>query len=589
MRILFSTVLLLLAFNVCSQEIDYRLSMPEPHTHYYEVTIILKQTNLDYLDLYMPVWTPGSYKVRDFSKNVENLFATSNNLNLTIKKLSKNTWRVQTPQKSEVRITYKVYAYENSVRTSFLDMSHGYVNGASVFMTIKGLESLPIQLTIEPFRNWKKVSTSLTQGKKLAYKATNYDELIDSPIEIGNHSSYYFEEDGVKYEIAFYGQTEADTAQIFRGIQKIVKTTNSMMSEVPLKKYVFIIQNLTIGSGGLEHSNSTMIQMNRWTYENPINFYGLVAHEYFHLWNAKRIRPLELSSFNYHSENYSKHLWLMEGFTSYYENLILMKADMMDLQTFLNKTASTINYIESQPGVKVQSISESSFDAWIKFYQPNENSSNSSVSYYSKGKIVALLLDLFIIDASKGERNLDDLLTLLYQEFYISRASGYTEEELINSCSDIAGKDMKPFFEDYVYGLETPDYQRYFKSVGIKATLNEAINADFGAATTLSNGKLKITSVTREGSAYESGLNVNDEIIAIDGYRILKNELSIVLNSRKIGDRVSILIARDGLIKEIQVELLKSTTKRLNLSFRNSIIKEEKQNFGTWIRLNDER
>ena len=581
------SLFLLLSISAFSQDIRYELSMPEPHTHYYEVSMTFEKAKGP-IDVYIPNWTPGSYKIRDFAKNLADISASFGEKETEILKTEKNIWRITEPSAGSIRINYRVYAFENSVRTSFLDDSHGYINGASVFMVPAGMESAAIMLDIKPFESWSKVSTGLEKQGEFSFKANDYHTLIDSPIEIGNHEQHFFEMEGIAFEVAIYGTTEGIHEEWVEGIKKIVKATHEIMPDLDLDRYVFIIHSLTQGTGGLEHMNSTLLQYSRWTYQNPSSFFSLVAHEYFHLWNAKRIKPTDLASFDYQKENYTTLLWFAEGVTSYYENLILLKAGFFDISTYLNKTMSTLNYVESQPGVKEQSLAESSFDSWIKFYQPNENSVNTTVSYYSKGKIIALLLDIEIIRATSGEKSLDDVLELLYKEYYLKKNIGYSEESLIAACEKVAGQDMKLFFDSYIYGTRTPDYPSFFGAVGIPALVEENKRAELGASTRTDNGKTVISRVLRGSSAYESGLNVNDEIIAVNGFRLQKNELKSVMSTKYVGDTIQVLISRDGIIREMDVVLRESNTLKTSIFPPGDIKKEKRVNFRTWIRDNDE-
>ena len=550
-----------LNFVSFSQTVSYQLSMQEPHTHYFHVAIDLAGFSEDSLDIKMPVWAPGSYLVREFSKSVEN-FTTGN---VRSKMINKNTWRVF-PKGKPLTISYDVYAFEMSVRTSFLDANHGYINGTSMFMYIDGKKELPSTLEITPPNNWKKVSTSLkkTSDNLFKYNAPNYDILVDSPIEIGNQLEFDFDASGARHKVAMYGKGNFDVELLKTDMAKIVESCTEVFGENPNKDYVFIIHNLTNGSGGLEHLSSTTLQVNRWGYEQGRKYEGflsLVAHEYFHLWNVKRIRPITLGPFDYDSENYTNLLWLCEGFTSYYDELLLKRAGYYNSEKYLHKLANTISRVENQPGNKVQPVTEASFHAWIKAYRPNENSKNTTISYYPKGALLANALDLIILENTNGEKNLDDVLRALWNEYYKKLNRGFTDNEFQDVVEQVAGKKLDDFFQNTVAGVEMIDYKTYFSYAGCEL-INKyegSVNVGLGISTSLNNGRLIVSRVERGNSAYKHGINVNDEIIAIDNYRIADNDLTTIVKHHKAGDEIVITVSRDGIIMDIRVTLSKDT------------------------------
>ena len=548
-------ILLLPSILLQAATISYEVSMPEPHTHYFNVKMDVVDYQKEYFDVQMPVWSPGSYLVREFAKGVEGLVATANNKPLKAEKINKNTWRIYPKESKNVVINYKVYAFELSVRTSFVDASHAYFNGTSMFMFIDELRNTPHNLTIIPFKDWKKVSTSLPKTSKegFQYQAPDYDILVDSPVEIGNQETFYFTSAGVIHHVAMYGKGNYDIEKLKVDMAKITQACTDVFGENPNKEYTFIIHNLTHGSGGLEHLSSTTLEVNRWTYEGSDykGFLSLVAHEYFHLWNVKRVRPIELGPFDYNNENYTSLLWVMEGFTSYYDELLLYRAGIYDEETIIRKFRGSINNIENQPGNKVQPVAHSSFDAWIKAYRPNENSYNTTISYYSKGSVVANMLDLMIINNTKGEKNLDNVMQYLYNEFYKKQDRGFTPAEMKTTLEKVSGLKMDDFFAKYINGTETFDYNTLFGYAGL--TVETVVNKDPSLGISEANNKIR--RVYRGSSAYTGGLNVNDELLAIDGFRIDGN-IKDFIDAKDVGDEISLLISRDNIIQTIKFPLL---------------------------------
>ncbi|CAN5225108.1 PDZ domain-containing protein [soil metagenome] len=584
-------ILFVSTLSIAAPKIEYTLSMSQPHAHYFEVELKITDLKQDQLDLKMPTWTPGSYLIREFSRNVEGLEARGAGQNLSAEKISKNTWRVNTKNRPEVTINYKVYAFEMTVRTSFLDASHGYVNGASVFLYPENLQNIPYTLTIQPFEEWQVVSTALpaVAGQKWVFEAPNYDVLIDSPIEIGNHDVFEFTAAGIPHQVAMYGEGNYDKERLKEDLSSIVEACTEVFKDNPNEKYLFIIHNLTRGSGGLEHSNSTTLQVNRWTYaprSSYLDFLSLAAHEYFHLWNVKRIGPIELGPFDYENENYNRLLWVMEGFTSYYDELLLTAANLADDRYFLSKVAGAINNIENQPGNQVQSVSEASFDAWIKAYRPDENSPNTTISYYTKGSALASLLDLEILHSSGGSRNLDDVMRLLYQEYYKKKKRGFSSLEFQKAVEQVAGKKLDEFFNNYVHGTEPIDYNTYFNYAGLNLINYNQGNrsAAIGISTEDRNGKLTVRTVFRETAAYDGGLNVNDEIIAIDQYRVDQNEINKLIGMKNPGDTVQFTIARDGIIQELNITLKSDDAVSYRFSMVDNVTEQQRMIYRKWIR-----
>lgn len=554
--------------SVIASTVDYEVNMTKPHTHYFEISMNITDLKKDYIDIQMPTWAPGSYLIREFSKNVENLKATAENNTLETKQLNKNTWRIFSNNATNVNVSYLVYAFELSVRTSFIDASHGYFNGTSLFMFVDELKDQSTTLKINPYKDWKKVSTSLKKisQKDFKYEAPNYDVLVDSPVEIGNHETFSFEAAGVLHHVAMYGEGNYDVAKLKTDMAQVIEAATAVFGENPNKEYTFIIHNLTTGSGGLEHLESTTLQVNRWTYigEDYKGFLSLVAHEYFHLWNVKRIRPDALGPFDYNNENYTDLLWVMEGFTSYYDELLLYRAGIYTEDEIIRKLSGSINSIENQPGNKVMSAAESSFNAWVKGYRPNENSYNTSISYYTKGAVIANMLDLMIINATKGAQSLDDVMRFLYQEYYKKQNRGFNSKEMQQSVEKISGLDLTDFFKKYVNGTETFDYKTIFNYAGFDAVSYDNSKPSLG----LSLRGNVIKSITRNSSAYDGGLSVNDEIIAINGFRF-NGDVSELINNMKINDTITILVSRDDIIQTISFPLKenKSTIYSIN---RNS-------------------
>ena len=541
------------------------------------------------LKLKMPVWAPGSYLVREFAKNVEDFQVKSKGEPAKFEKSDKNTWTINLKEQDAVDVTYKVYANELSVRTSFVNDQHAYINGTSVFMYVDGLKENPSKVIVKPYKEWKAISTGLKSGKdKWELMADNYDILADSPIEIGNQKVFDFTAAGTFHHVAMFGEGNYNEDTLKKDMARIVEACTKVFADAPNKEYTFIIHNITVPSGGLEHINSTTLQVNRWTYspkKNYKDFLSLVAHEYFHLWNVKRLRPVELGPFNYDKENYTSMLWLSEGFTSYYDEHMMRRVGIANEKEYLETFADDISAIENQPGNKVQSAAESSFDAWIKHYRPNENSYNNTISYYSKGIVLAGILNLEILNATAGEKGLDDVMRYLYENFYKKGNKGITESDMQKAVETIAGKSMEQFFKDHVNGTKTIDYAKVLEYAGleIKNANPDSAKVSLGANLVEKEGKLTVRSVIRGSSAYDGGLNAEDEVIAVNGYRVNNDKLAKILANKNIGDKITVTVSRDDVIKNIDVTLKGNSNLKYKLTKKSKLTAEQEKIHKKWL------
>ncbi len=550
----------------------YTLAMPAPQTHYFEVTMNLGNFGQEYTDVKMPVWAPGSYLVREFARHIEGLQAqTASGQPLAVEKINKNTWRVRHPRQANFRVSYRVYAFELSVRTSFVDADHGYLNGSSVFLYPALNKDLASTVAVQLPAAWTQVSTALrpVAGQKFTYAAGSYDELADSPFEIGNHKILTFTANGTPHQVAMYGTYQVDEPRLLADVQKVCEAAHRVVAKNPLDHYLFIVHNLERGGGGLEHLYSTTLEVSRTAYGTEAgykSFLGLVAHEYFHLWNVKRIRPVALGPFDYDRENYTRMLWLSEGQTEYVSNLLTLRAGFHTQEEYLNTLGGQISAVENTPGNRQQPVSEASFDAWIRYYRANENSPNSQISYYDKGEVVGAVLDLMIIEATKGSKHLDDVFRLLYDQYYLVLKRGFTDAEYQDAVAKVAGRRFDDFFQKCVYGTQTLDYATALGYAGLGLTATPPTDkGDLGAAVSTRAGKLLVTSVKRDGSAWASGLNVNDEVLQIDGQAATEEAVK-QLAARPVGTDLKLQVRRDGLLRDLIIKLLATPDRRYQIT-----------------------
>lgn len=533
--------------------VSYELRMPKPQNHYYEVQMNISGNEDAQVEVKMPVWTPGSYLVREFSKNVNLVKAfTKDGKSISVTKKSKNAWIINAGKEKDIQVKYEVYAFELSVRTPFLDLTHGFVSGSGVFMYTEKSKNQSGNVTIFPHESFKRISTSLPgdhgyTGLGQRFQFENYDQLVDCPMEIGNQEIFEFTAAGVLHTVAMYGEANYNVEQLKRDMPKIVEAETAVIGKNPNKTYTFIVHNVVDGQGGLEHMNSCVLSVNRWTYAGKqyVDFLNLVAHEYFHLWNVKRIRPVELGPFNYDSENYTSLLWVMEGFTSYYDELILRRTGFYTEEEFLAKLQSSINYVEGTPGSRVQPVAHASFDAWVKAYRPNENSSNTTMTYYSRGSVLASVIDAMIITETDGKKCLDHFLQQLYTTYYEGLKRGFSEAEFKMELAKFVGKNMDEFFAKYVDGTEIIPYKEYYTPVGLNVQDITTNNPSFGASVREEGGKVIVKSVRFGSSAEDAGISVGDEIIGCNGYRVDQAMFEGMMSGMSNFDSCEILVARE--------------------------------------------
>lgn len=549
-------------------DINFEISFPEVQAHYIQVKMCIGNLNQPYVDLKMPVWSPGSYLIREYAKNVER-FSCSDAVGnaLSFCKISKNTWRVTTDASDQIEIVYAIYGFEASVRTNFFDIDHAFIVPTATFLFIDGHLNNSVKIYITPRDSWKSISTGLEQIDQHTFFAPNYDVLYDSPIEVGNQDIWNFEAAGVAHEFAMVGGGSYDKERLTRDVTRIVEEETRIWGSNPNKRYVFITHNYQSGGGGLEHLNSTVLGASRNAYrsENGYkNYLSLVAHEYFHLWNVKRLRPKALGPFNYDEENYTTGLWIMEGFTSYYDNLIIKRCGFYDEKEYLSLLANDFNIVLNRPGHEIQSAAAASFDTWIKYYRPDENAMNSAISYYNKGAMLTAFLDIKIIAATDGKLKLDDVIRVAYEEFFIKQDRGFEEHELQGLAERIVGTSLDDIFKAAHEDGEL-DYNAYFNLVGYEIVNTNQDNniLTLGITTVKAEGMTMVATVEKGSGAFEAGLNVRDELIAVNNVRLdaKDKEIDFIIQQASDGDILNILVARDGLIREIPVRIGKNNRK----------------------------
>jgi predicted metalloprotease with PDZ domain len=529
-------------------QLAYHVAMPQPESHLFWITLEIQGWQSDRLDLKMPVWTPGSYLIREYARHLQNFTATSKGKELRWRKSSKNYWQIETGACDPITIAYRVYANDLSVRTNHLDATHGYFNGAALFLYVPGFEQTPVQVTIVPPNPDWQVTTALPPvlGQANTFSAIDYDTLVDSPFEIGTHTLHSFAVLGKPHQLAVWGQGNLPTDRLIDDIRKVIATEARLFGGLPYDRYVFLLHLSTQGYGGLEHKQCCSLLYNRLGFRAPDQyqrFVQLVAHEFFHLWNVKRIRPQALASFDYDQENYTPSLWFSEGTTSYYDLVIPWRAGIYDAKTFLANLSQEITRYLLTPGRSVQPLQESSFDAWIKLYRPDANSSNSQVSYYLKGELVSFLLDLLIRQRSGHQRSLDDVMQTMWQQFGIPEV-GFTPEQLQQVIASVAGTDLDQFWHRYLDGTDELPFDQFLEPFGLqlKPELDNPPVPHLGLTVKAENGRSLVKTVEADSPAEAAGVDSGDELLAIEGLRVSAEQLPERLKDFQPGERLQITV-----------------------------------------------
>ena len=575
--------------------IHYQVGLPQPESHLFEVQmqVSVKQLisaglNTGVLDVKMPVWTPGSYLVREYARHVQEFIAFDQAENpISVCKVAKNHWQLLTRNTQNITIKYRVFAAELTVRTNHLDSTHGYFNGAALFLYIPSYEAYPISVEIVPPKDWQ-VTTVLPQlsDKENTFIAENFDALVDSPFEIGQHQIYTFEAGGKPHDLAIWGEGNADAEKMIPDFQKIIEVESNLFGGLPYDRYLFLLHLSGSGYGGLEHKACCSLNYPRFGFRNPEKynrFLQLVAHEFFHLWNVKRIRPKALETFDYDQENYTPSLWFCEGTTSYYDLLIPLRAKLYDAHAFLKGLAKDITRLQTLPGRTIQPLNESSWDAWIKLYRRDANSDNNQISYYLKGQLVSLLLDLLIRERHNHQKSLDNVMVQMWQQFGQPEI-GFTPDELKKVIESVAETDLTDFFQQYIYGTAELPYNDYLETVGLQLKAETSETApQMGIKVVNDAGVEKIQFVESGSPAEAAGVESGDELLAINGFRIRADGLSDRLQDFQPGDKVELTLFHQDQLRTCQLTLTSPQPNLYKIVSLDQPSPESQRNFTQWL------
>ncbi len=542
-----------------SSIVAYEILPTDPAAHLFEVRLEIERPESG-MRFMLPAWIPGSYMIREFARNIVRISAQADGAIAPLAKLDKHSWALGVIAKGtqRLRLVYSVYAWDLSVRCAHLDATHGFFNGTQVFLRVEGRETAKHRVRILPpagVRDWT-VATALRTASGMGaakrhgfgwYEADDYDELIDHPVEMGRLSWGRFEVRGVPHEFAINGRHDCDMERLTADLAKICEQQCAVFGDAPppFERYVFLTTVVGDGYGGLEHRASTALlaaradlpyKGMRTSTEGYRSFLGLCSHEYFHAWNIKRIKPAAFVPYALQEENYTRLLWLFEGFTSYYDDLALVRAGVIGEGEYFDLLAKTLGAVRRGGGRLLQSVAESSFDAWIKYYRQDENAPNAIVSYYTKGSLVALALDLRLRTKTQGQRTLDDVMRLLWAR-HGQTGVGVAEDGVAGLIAEATGVDVRRLLTEATEGVGDLPLAKLLHGVAVKLAWKAESELPFIGAKLGSEGEsVKLVTVTNGGPAHRAGLSAGDLLIAADGLRLKAGGLEKLLARHAAGE-----------------------------------------------------
>jgi predicted metalloprotease with PDZ domain len=594
-RILFLLITTLQVFFAFSQNtknsIAFTVSMENPSRHYFHVEMQCRDIKKESLLLKMPVWTPGYYQRLDFANNVENFHAAdAKGKEIKSSKTSGNSWQLETMNAENILVSYDVKTTRPFVGTAYLDENRAYILPGAVFMFIDGMIQHEAEVIIKPQGSWDRVATGLDSvaGKKFTYTAPDFDILYDSPLLVGNLEELpSFTVKGIPHRFMGYQLGNFDKAAFMNDLKKVIEAATDMMGDIPYKHYTFI--SIGPGAGGIEHLNSASVSFNGSSLSTPegkLRVLHFLAHEYFHHYNVKRIRPIELGPFDYDNGSRTKLLWVSEGLSVYYEYMIVHRAGLSTTEELFNAFRNNMLAFEGKPGRLFQTLEQSSYETWSDGpFGRTGDEVNKTISYYDKGPVVGLLFDFKIRQLTQNKKSLDDVMRFVYKEYYQKKKRGFTDAEFRAACEKIAGASLADVFE-YVTTTKEIDYPTYFSYAGlsIDTTSKEMPGAYSGISTRERNDSLFITTVDWESPAWQAGLRARQPILEINGAKATIQLLKETTDKAHTGDKITFTVISDNGKKTMEVVCGKKKERSFNISPVQNLTPLQKQIFESWLK-----
>ncbi len=586
-------LLLIFVGNSEALDIKYHIGWVHPNSHFLHVSMKISRDSVDSLDVSLPAWRPGRYVIQDYVRNLIAFKAQSTDQHpLRAKQIDKDTWRIYKKPEQDVVVEYDYYARQLDGGSSYLDDSEAYINPVTSCMYIENQEMHAVGLTLKQPDDWKIAGALNWDEKSESYVFENYHELVDTPIIVSpDFQQISFDYKGAQFEIILQGDANFDRDSLKIDIEKIVSAQIDMMQDIPFKKYWFLYHLLPKPMGhGVEHKNSTSIAIGPADFTNKKfyrGFLGVTSHEFFHAWNVERIRPKAIYYPDYSKENYTTTFWIFEGFTSYYGNLILEQTGLVTMKKYLQQLAGQIKRYEKTYGTKVTPVSAVSWDSWTKSY--GEAPPNTYYSFYLKGSLLALILDLEIRHETKNKKSLNDVMRYLNIKYALTD-TGIPETGLQKAVETVTGKDFSNFFARYVNGVEQIDFQKYLLFAGLELTRKSDMKdaaVYLGIETKGDERQTVISNVIPESPAFNAGLDLDDILIAINGRRTYKKNLDLNLQNYLPGDTVKIAVFRRENLIEIPVVLGKNKPSKFEINELKKSSGLQSKIFKSWMNVPD--
>jgi predicted metalloprotease with PDZ domain len=618
--------------------IEYTLTLDQPHTQFVSVSMLLRDVRGEHVDVMLPAWRPGRYVIMNQAAAIRDVWAGGDDQQpLHVDKVDKTTWRVRLNGSRSLRFNYDVYCNSLNDRMRHVDDTHAFLDGAAVFMYVADRRQRPCTLRIVKPGDWKiACGLDVKPNDPNTLHAPNFDTLIDSPLEIGIHQTIDFEAAGKPHQVVIWGEADFDADKLKRDFTKIVEEETKIFGSAPYQRYLFIIHAGAGASGGTEHVNSTVMQASRAALEDNaayLRFLSLVTHEFFHTWNVKSFRPRGIHPYDYQRENYTELLWVAEGTTSYYDDLMLVRTSHTRPNRYMETLSNAIDAMRNRPAETAQSVEQASFDAWIQYGHSTPDDVNAKVDFYGKGALVSLLIDMEMRRRSDGKAKLDQVMRALYERFPLN-GPGYTSEDLQKIIEELSGADFEDVFEKHVRGAQPIDFEAAFSAVGLELHFRPAtdddeeeagetrgragrrraaresngdadtddepqsqpvdsqpasqpaeprIKAYLGLNLADSDGRTTVSSVPNDGPAFAAGILAGDEVVALDGRRLTAATLDARLKKLKPGQTVTLLTFRREQMRQIEIVLAGKPDGRWTLRRVREPTAQQKAQYESWL------
>ncbi|MGM0905182.1 MAG: M61 family metallopeptidase [Pseudomonadota bacterium] len=566
---------------------DYKIDLTQPEHHKGEVSITFPASEAKFLDIKMPAWRTGYYRILNLANGVRDFEVRSNGEELRWEKVDKSTWRIYLPEQSgEVTVDYEIYANQLGRRSRHIDDTHAYLDASAVFMYADAWRNEPISVSLDVPDNWKSYSGMERQGKH-QFTAQNWDVFVDSPIETGINKHYAFTQGERDYEVVFWGEGNYDAEKTVSDLKKLVETGDSIWSDYPFERYVFMIHATTGAGGATEHKNSTVIQRPRYSFasrDDYLSFMSTASHEFVHTWNVKAYRPSGLVPYDYQKENYTDLFWIAEGSTSYFQNHLLLHSGIMEPSEYFERVATSIDRHKAKPGRDVMSVADASFEAWIDQY--GDRAHNDSVNIYSEGALVSWMLDSELLETTEGEVSYRDVHNELYKRFDADH-EGFTAADVLTILKELTGRSWQNWWQNNV---ETPadiPFEAMLEQVGLELVYEKDDEPKVWAGWSAddASGGMALTRVSKGSPAWEAGFTPGDVIVAFDGHTVVDGRFSEAFEEYEAGESITVTFFRRDQLHEKTLTVKAKPPTDAKIELVDEPTAEQQARFLQWLQI----